>query len=190
MVYWVFGKVRALCQLLRIRFERLRSRTRERAFLMMENLVCCVSLFGFVALLMLKLYIVIYNFKEICNKGYHPDHPFLNLSIRLGRESSCQFHFTTLLLVLMGISVQVEERRKGTENVALRLCYIFCILFPTMPALLKYISLLVNFLALFVLSIVYKYVFWCCELSVQFWRKFWHGVNFTWGVAENMQRCW
>jgi hypothetical protein len=40
MVYWVFGKVRALCQLLRIRFERLRSRTRERAFLMMENLVC------------------------------------------------------------------------------------------------------------------------------------------------------
>ncbi|CAM6029244.1 unnamed protein product [Sphagnum balticum] len=61
--------VRALCQLLRIRFERLRSRTRERAFLMMENLV--------------------------------------------------------------------EERRKGTENVALRLCYSFCILFPIMPALLK-----------------------------------------------------
>jgi hypothetical protein len=40
-------------------------------------------------------------------------------------------------MVLMGISVQVEERRKGTENVALRLCYAFCILFPTMPALLK-----------------------------------------------------
>jgi presenilin-like A22 family membrane protease len=140
------------------------------------------------ALLMLKLYIVIYNFKEICNKGCHPGHPFLNLSIQLGRESSCQFHFTTLLMVLMGISVQVEERRKGTENVALRLCYSFCILFPIMPALLKYVSLLVNFLALFVLSILYKYVFWCCELSVQFLRKFWHGVDFTWGVAENMQR--